>query len=173
MGSNPVFEAVRTVLAVREYEDRPIPGDVLHRIGESGRLTASAGNRQPWHFVFVTDRRSLEELGRLVESGPYISNAAAAIVAAAERDNPIAVSDLSRAIQSMVLTAWAEGVGSNWTGFSGLDSVREYVGLPANYSVAAVLPLGYPLKKLGKGLKKRKPAEAVLSAGRFGNPLLS
>src|SRR5579875_1636638 len=35
-----VFEAVRTVLAVRRYQDRPVPDDVLHRIVEAGQLTA-------------------------------------------------------------------------------------------------------------------------------------
>jgi nitroreductase len=168
---NAVFEAVRTVLAVREYQDRPIPDDVLQRIAEAGRLTASASNRQPWHFVFVTDRQSLEELGRLVRTGPYIAAAAAAAVVAGERGNPIAVSDVSRAVQSMILTAWADGVGSNWTGFTGLDAVREHVGLPDNYNVFAVLPFGYPKRKLGRGLKNRKPAREVLSLERFGNPL--
>ena len=83
--ANAVFDAVRTVLAVREYQDKPIPNDVLGRIAEAGRLTASASNRQPWHFVFVTDRQSLQELGRLVQTGPYISGAAAAVVVAGER----------------------------------------------------------------------------------------
>lgn len=169
--SNAVFEAVRTVLAVREYEDRPIPDDILRRIAEAGRLTASASNRQPWHFVFVTDRKSLEELGRLVRTGPYIAGAAAAVVVAGERNNPIAVSDVSRAVQSMILTAWADGVGSNWTGFTGLEAVREHVGLPDNFEVFAVLPLGYPRRKLGRGLKNRKPTRDVLSAEKYGNPL--
>jgi len=169
--ANAVFDAVRTVLAVREYQDKPIPNDVLRRIAEAGRLTASASNRQPWHFVFVIDRESLQELGRLVKTGPYISSAVAAVVVAGERDNPIAVSDVSRAVQSMILTAWAEGVGSNWTGFTGLDAVREHVGLPATYNVSAVLPLGYPKRKLGRGLKNRKPPQEVYSADRFGNSL--
>lgn len=169
--ASAVFDAVRTVLAVREYDDRAIAGDVLRRIGEAGRLTASAGNGQPWHFVFVTDRQSLQELGRLVKTGPYIATAAAAIVAAGERDNPVAVSDVSRAIQSMILTAWAEGVGSNWTGFASLDPVRDFVGLPDTYKVFAVLPLGYPKRKIGRGIKNRKAPQEVLSAQRFGRPL--
>ena len=122
-------------------------------------------------FVFVTDRQKLQELGRLVRTGPYTAQAAAAIVVGAERDNPLAVSDVSRAIQSMILAAWAEGVGSNWTGFTGHDDVRDLVGLPDSFNVIAVLPLGYPKRKLGKGLKNRKPANEVYSAEKFGNPL--
>lgn len=32
-----VFEAIRTILAVRSYQDRPVPEDVLRRIVEAGR----------------------------------------------------------------------------------------------------------------------------------------
>jgi len=168
--TNPVFEAVRTVLAVREYQDKPIPADVLGRIVEAGHLSASASNVQPWHFVVVADRAELRELGRLVAHGPYIAGAAAAIVVAIEKANHLAVSDASRAIQSMILVAWGEGVGSNWTGFRELESAREHVGLPAKYEVLAVVPFGYPKRKIGLGKKKRKPLAEVASAGHYGTP---
>jgi nitroreductase len=169
--SNPVFEAVRTVLAVREYQDRSIPDDVLGRIVEAGHLSASASNAQPWHFVVVSDRAGLRDLGALVAHGPYIAGAAAAVVVAYEKANPLGISDVSRAIQSMILVAWGDGVGSNWTGFRELDGVRKKVGLPDKYEVLAVVPFGYPKRKLGLGKKKRKPLAEVASSERFGNPL--
>ncbi|HKB34063.1 MAG TPA: nitroreductase family protein [Candidatus Dormibacteraeota bacterium] len=168
--SNAVFEAARTVLAVREYQDKPIPDDVLSRIVEAGHLSASASNVQPWHFVVVRDRAGLKELGGLVASGPYIAGAAAAIVVAYEKANQLGVSDVSRAIQSMILVAWGEGVGSNWTGFGRLDGVRKKVGLPDTDEVLAVLPFGYPKRKIGLGKKKRKPLSAVASAEHYGTP---
>jgi nitroreductase len=168
--ANPVFAAVRTVLAVRQYQDRQIPDDVLDRIVEAGHLTASSVNLQPWHFVVVRDRQGLEELGALLRTGPYTAGAAAAIVVAYQRESRYGVSDASRAIQSMVITAWAEGVGSNWAGFGGLEGVRQRVGLPETYDVLAVVPLGYPAQTLGKGRKKRKPLGEVVSRERYGTP---
>jgi nitroreductase len=105
-----VFEAVRTILAVRQYGEEPVPESVVQRILEAGRLTASAKNAQPWHFVVVQDRATLRQLGALVPTGPYIAEAALALVVAIDR-TPFAVSDGSRAIQSMMLVAWADGVG--------------------------------------------------------------
>jgi nitroreductase len=166
----PVFDAVRTVLAVREYQDRQIPADVLDRIVEAGRLTASSMNRQPWHFVVVRDRQGLRDLGARVKTGPYIATAAAAIVGAYERTSPYGVSDVSRAVQSMILTAWAEGVGSNWAGFGGLEEVRTHVGLPDTYDVLCVIPFGYPARPVGRGKKNRRPLGEVVSAERFGTP---
>ena len=166
--SNPVFEVVRTVLAVREYQEREISDEVLDRVVEAGHLSASSMNLQPWHFVVVRERQALRDLGGLVRTGPYIAGAAAAIVVAHERESRFGVSDASRAVQSMILTAWADGVGSNWTGFGGLEGVREYVGLPDTYEVLSVLPFGYPREAIGRGRKKRKPLAEVASAERFG-----
>jgi nitroreductase len=169
--TNPVFEAVRTVLAVREFSDKPIPEEVMRRIVEAGHLSASSINLQPWHFVLVRDRDALRELGVLVKTGPYVASAAAAVVVAYEKDSKYGISDASRAIQSMILTAWGDGVGSNWTGFGGLEGVRQKVGLPDKYEVLAVVPFGYPKRALGKGKKKRKPLSEVVSSERFGKPL--
>ena len=142
----------------------------LDRAGMAGHLSASAGNTQPWHFVLVTKREGLRELGGLVRTGPYVAGAAAAVVVAYKTESRTGVSDTSRAIQSMILTAWGEEVGSNWTGFGALDGVRKMVGFPDTYDVFAVIAFGYP-KRAVKGKKKRKPLTEVASAERFGNPL--
>jgi nitroreductase len=168
--ANQVFEAVRTVLAIREYQDKDVPEEVIRRVAESGHLSASAGNRQPWHFVVVRDRETLKRLGSLMRTGPYVAGSAFAIVVAYERDTVLAVSDASRAAQSMILTAWGDGVGSNWTGFGGLLEVAKELGIPDSYDVLAVLPFGYPARQVGKGRKNRRPLGEVVSAERFGQP---
>jgi nitroreductase len=70
----------------------------------------------------------------------------------------------------MMLVAWGDGVGSNWTGLTGLENVRQEFGLPDTYDVLAVIPFGYPKRKV-IGRKKRIPFDQVVSAERFGSPL--
>ena len=164
-----VFEAVRTLLAVRQYQERPVPAEVVRRIVEAGRLTGSSQNRQPWHFIVVQDRDTLRQLGALARTGPYIAQAPLAIVVVINRTPP-AVSDASRAIQSMMLAAWADGVGSNWVGPGGLDQVKPLLGIPDELEVAAILPFGYPARPVGKGKKQRKPLAEVAHRERFGQP---
>ena len=163
------FEAIRTLLAVRRYLERPVPETIVHKIVEAGRLTGSAMNLQPWHFIVIQDRETLRRLGALARSGPYIAEAPLAIVVAVEKTG-YAVSDASRAIHSMLLTAWSEGVGSNWVGFGGLDKVNALLGVPGKLDVLAVLPFGYPADKIGRGKKNRKPLGAVAHRERFGQP---
>ena len=164
-----VFDAVRTLLAVRSYQDKPVPEDVIRRVLDAGRLTASGMNSQPWHFVVVQDRDTLRQLGAMARTGPYIAQAPAAIVVAIDK-TPLAVSDASRAIQSMMLTAWAEGVGSNWVGFRGLEEIKSLLGIPDELDLLAILPLGYPAEAVGKGKKERKPLGEVAYRERYGQP---
>jgi nitroreductase len=165
-----VFEAVRTVLAVREYQDKSVPPDVVRRIVEAGRLTGSATNAQPWHFIVVENRETLGRLGDVATSGPYVAQAPLAVVVAMERTR-FAISDGSRAIQSMMLTAWADGVASNWVGFvGGLTGVNPILGIPSTLDVLAVVPFGYPTRRLGKGKKQRKPLSQVAHRERYGQP---
>ena len=168
--TNPVFDAVRTMVAVREYDDRPVPDDVVDRIVEAAHLSASSMNKQPWHFVVISDPEGLRKLAERVSTGRYAAGAALAVAVAVEKDSPFGLSDGSRAIQSMMLTAWADGVGSNWTGFSGMGEVADLLGIPDAYDVVAVIPFGYPKHPATRGNKNRKPLGEIASAETFGNP---
>jgi nitroreductase len=163
------FEAVRTLLAVRSYQDKPVPDAVTRRIVEAGRLTGSGMNGQPWHFIVIRDGDTLRRLGAAASSGRYVARAPLAIVVATEKSR-FAVSDASRAIQSMLLTAWADGVGSNWVGFGGLDNVKALLDIPAALDVLAILPFGYPARPVGRGKKQRKSLREVTHLERFGRP---
>ena len=164
------FEAVRTLLAVRNYQDKPVPEASLRRILEAGRLTGSSMNGQPWHFIVIQNGDTLRQLGSLLRTGHYVSQAPLAIVVVID-PTTYAISDASRAIQSMLLTAWEDGLGSNWVGFGGLDQIKPLLGIPAEVEVFAVLPIGYPRdERLGQGKKRRKALSEVAYREQWGEP---
>ena len=164
-----VFDAIQTMLAVRAYADKPVPADAERCIVEAGWLTGSSMNLQPWHFIVVEDRETLRQLGALANTGPYIADAPLAIAVVIE-PTTYAVSDASRAIQSMMLAAWAEGIGSNWVGFHGLDAAKPVLGIPDSLDLFAIIPFGYPVQPVGKGKKRRKPLATVAHRERFSEP---
>jgi nitroreductase len=162
-----VFDAVRTVLAVRQFQEKPVPEAIVQQIVEAAHLTASASNRQPWHFIIVEDKAMLHQLGALAQTGRYIAQAPLAIVVGMEH-SPLAISDASRAIQSMILTAWSQGIGSNWVGFDNLKHVNPVLGIPEEIEILAIVPFGYPVNAIGKGQKKRKPLSEIAHRERWG-----
>ena len=162
-----VYEAIRTVLAIRSYNPEPLSSEVVHKILEAGRLTASSMNRQPWHFIAVTVREDLETLGEMANTGPYIAEAGFAVAVAIE-PTKFAESDASRAIQSMILTAWEQGIASNWVGFYGLGGAHDFLGIPDDIKLLAIVPFGYSDEISTQGKKQRKPFSEVIHGGRFG-----
>jgi nitroreductase len=165
-----VFDAVRTMLAVRSYRETPVPQAVVRRIVEAGRLTGSAKNAQPWQFIVIENRDTLRQIGALARSGPYVAGAPLAITVAVENTR-FAVSDASRAIEAMLLTAWSDGVGANWAGFvGGVDAIKPLLSMPEALDVLAVLAFGYPATAVGRGKKKRKTLPEVAHRERFGHP---
>jgi len=79
--------------------------------------------------------------------------------------SPYAVSDASRAIQSMILTAWSEGVGSNWVGFQNLEQIKPLLEIPAGLDVMAIPAFRLPCKNFGQGPEK---SQAVGTGGPPG-----
>jgi nitroreductase len=166
-----VYDAVRSVLAVRAYRADPVPEDVLVRILDAGRLTGSGMNAQPWHFVAVQEPSTIAQLAKAAPSGPYLAGAPAAIVVAIDDGkSTMQISDASRAMHSMILTAWDAGIGSNWVGFGRLEAVNAIVVLPADKHVLGIIALGYPAQPAGRGKKNRKPLAEVASRERYGQP---
>jgi nitroreductase len=70
----------------------------------------------------------------------------------------------------MMLAAWADRVGSNWVGFSGMDEVKTLLKVPAPLDAVAIVPFGYPARPIGRGRKQRKPLREVAHRERYGQP---
>ena len=60
-----LYEAMKTLRAVRRLRPDPIPDDVLRRVLQAATWAPSGGNVQPWRIVVVTDGAKKAALGAL------------------------------------------------------------------------------------------------------------
>ncbi len=60
-----LYEAMRTLRAVRRLRPDPIPDDVLRRVLEAATWAPTGGNAQPWRIVVVRDAAAKQALGAL------------------------------------------------------------------------------------------------------------
>jgi nitroreductase len=51
-----------------------------------------------------------------------------------------------------------------------LDDAKRLLGIPDEFDLLAILPLGYPATAVGRGKKERKPLAEVVSRERYGQP---
>lgn len=171
-----VFEAVQQRRSIRAYSEEAVPREKLDKILEAGRLAPSARNTEPWHFVVVTDK----EKRKILSKGTYakfLTQSPVVIVALGDKEASAdwyAV-DVSLAVENMVLTAQAEGLGTCCVGSFDEAEVRQTVKAPDNYEVIVMLPLGYPKKldiasKLLRAVRQRKSLSEIVSMETFDKP---
>jgi nitroreductase len=82
-----VYDAVQKRRSVRAYESTPIPKEALDRVLESARISPSASNRQPWHFIVVTDPEKRKALSKGVFA-KFVQEAPTVIVACGPKTQP-------------------------------------------------------------------------------------
>jgi nitroreductase len=162
-----VFECIRARIETREFKPDPVPEAVLQKILEAGRWSPSQRNRQPWHFIIVQERETLRQLAALAPSGAYLADAPLAIVVVTEGAR-LPLVDGTRAISSMQLVAWEEGLGSCWIGGIDREGVKGLLGIPEACDLITVLPFGYPTDAAKRLRKRRKPLEQMAHLERFG-----
>ena len=172
-----VFEAVQKRRSIRKYLPDPVPRSILKRILEAGRLAPSASNLQPWHFIVVTDPQKRKELsaGRFAK---FIKRCPVVIVGCGNRSvSPKwCVVDTTIALENMVLVATGKGLGTCWIGSFDEVRVKDLLKIPKEFTVVAMLSVGYPwdsLKLTGKAarfIRSRKKIGKIFSAEEFGIP---
>jgi nitroreductase len=163
------LEAIRTLLAVKSYKHDPVSDSAVRTILEAGRLSGSAHNNQPWHFVVVRDPNTRSELGARIPPSRYISDAPVAIGVFIADNDGWGEMDGARAIQSMLLAAWDLGLGSTWTSSPRFgEIVNPLLGVPEEFKFIGFVTIGLPDQPSGKGIKRRKPLSEIAHIERFG-----
>ena len=147
-----VYDAIKKRKSVRAYLDKAVEKEKLTRIMEAARLAPSAGNRQEWRFVVVTDREKREELAVRAAGQRFVGEASVVIACCAETDEHVMQCglesfpiDLAITIDHITLAAVAEGLGTCWIGAFDESVAREILDIPQSIRVVQLLPLGYPV----------------------------
>ncbi len=175
-----LIDKVLSRRSIRAYAKKRIPTPVLNNILEAGRQAPSAGNRQPWHFIAVTD----EEIKQTLSWGRvnwFIRDAPLTIVGCANTDTGNwSIVDTTIALQNMVIAAWAMGVGSCWLGAFKEGDVKQLLNIPDNWKVVALVTFGYPaegenrfpanFQDMRERLTTKKPIEKIVSFNTFQAP---
>jgi nitroreductase len=98
---------------VRVFTDQPVDRATVVNLVEVARRTGSARNRQPWRFVAVDDRPTLQVLATCGAYAGHLASAPCAIVLLSADDGRRDTEfDVGRVAQSLTLAATAAGLGS-------------------------------------------------------------
>jgi nitroreductase len=162
---------------VREFTETPPTDDELHALTEVARWSGSSRNTQPWRFIVIRDP---EMLGRIHEVGipqtRSLATAHAAIAIVLPVTEPDAASnayDEGRAAERLLIGAGMLGLaaGIAWLRPELRQRVGEALGVPGDWFVRTVVPIGHPSEAAKRPKNApgdaRKPASEMIFSERW------
>lgn len=151
----PIHDLLRHRYSTIAFDgDRPLSPATVGSLLEAARWSASCFNEQPWRFIVATKRDAAYSklFACIVEANQaWAKNADMLIISVGKdtftrNDNPNSYGqyDVGQAVTS--LTIQAESMGLRVHQMGGFDKVkaREVFGIPAGFTPAAAIAIGYP-----------------------------
>lgn len=150
------IDNIMTRVSVRSYTSEPVSDEMVEILLRAGMAAPTAMNRQPWAFVVVNDRDTLDKLAAELRYAKMLAEAPLAIVVCAETrvtlkdgtvvENNFWEHDASAAAENILLAANALGLGAVWTAASGdrAEIVRDALGITGTVMPLCVIPIGHP-----------------------------
>jgi nitroreductase len=163
------MEAILTRRSIRQYTSQPVPEQLVKHLLEAAMSAPSAGNEQPWQFVVIRDRQTLDAIPTAHPNAGAAKQAPLVIVVCGDlhlqKYPGLWVQDCSAATQNLLLAARAANLGSLWCGVypeaERVSAIRQLLGLPEHVLPLSLVVIGYPAES--KGREERFDAKRVHS----------
>jgi len=183
-----VLTAIQTRRAYRSLGPVAITAELINELTQAAGLAASCFNKQPWRFVFVYEKETLEKMhGALSKGNEWAYDASMIIAVVAKKDDDCVIKDgreyylfdTGMAAAHLILRATELGLVAH--PIAGFDPVRvkEILEIPEEMTVITLVNVGKHAEKIGprlspdqaKGEKERpprKPPEEFAFHNRYG-----
>jgi nitroreductase len=177
-------ELLRNRRSTRNYQDIPVPVEVIQGMIKESTLAPSAGNGQPWKFIIVNNRDMLKRLSdeskknilahiaanpndyakkyqRMLQNESFnvFYNAPSLIMIVGLSNLKNLYVDCALVACYFMMAATSKGLGTCWVNLGAEihdPKIRSTLGIPDNCTIVAPIILGYP-KRIPPAPKRKAP----------------
>ncbi|MDS0524701.1 nitroreductase family protein [Clostridium sp. SHJSY1] len=147
--------------SIRKYTNKLVEDEKITEILESGRLSPSGNNTQPWNYIVVKSENMKQKIMESSHNQKWMMTAPVFIVSIADIkcrikedisiDDNSPQDDVKRIIRDtsistgyMLLQANNLGLGVCWVAEFTQEEIRPVLNIPSDKYVVGVITLGYP-----------------------------
>jgi nitroreductase len=178
--SSMFYDLIEKRRSIRRFTDKPVAQGQIEKLAEAVLRAPSSRGFNPWQFVFVTDRRLLEQLSKAKPHGSsFLAGAPLGVVVCGNPEiSDVWVEDTAIASVFLHLAAESLGLGSCWIQIrkrrhteeaSSGSYVADLLQIPAPLRVESIIAIGSPAES-----KPSHPPEALqrekVHLQRYGHP---
>jgi nitroreductase len=158
-----LMDIIKGRRSIRKYQEKEVTEEQLNQILESVKWAPSWTNSQCWEVIVVKDPAIKEQLqGTLIKNpstkamvqAPVVLVLCGKLKSSGYYNDQVTTKfgdwfmfDLGIANQNICLTAYSLGLGTVIVGLLDHNKAKEILGVPDDYEVVTMIPLGYPAKE--------------------------
>jgi len=188
-----VYETIEKRRTIRGFT-KGVSEEMLRKLILAGTKAPSAGNRQPWEFIFIDDPKIINQIAeqkyqqnRTIAPRPGATQADVdeaatrqkriyqncSVVAICHKEGFEQAASTWMCIENIALAATAEGLGvvpsCFWNNYQ--EAVEKLLGIPEDYELTTVLLIGVQEGYLGMEYpgRVRRPDFSWLHRNKFGS----
>ena len=159
-----VTDAIHARRAYRSLELVKITPEIVDDLASHAQLMASCFNNQPTRYVFVYERKKLEEMFTALSRGNVWAHQSSMIIAAFTKEEDDCVIrgriyhqfDLGLATATMILRATELGLVAHPIAGFKPKRVREILGIPDEYQVLTLIIVGKKMDSIHPSLSEEQ-----------------
>ena len=147
-----INKSIQNRRSVRVYSDQPVARELIEEIIKAAQFSPTAMNKRAWEFVVLEDQTDKDKLfDSLSAKQEFIKTAPFIIIPLIDNTKSVLpVQDLSIAIENIFIQATELGLGSVWKNVQASEAelIKSAFNIPEDFTLLAVLPIGYPAQEL-------------------------
>ena len=155
--SNPL-DIICARRSIRSYTDESVSEEHVRMLLEATMSAPSAGNRQPWELVVVTEREKLDALADGHPHGKMLYRAPLCIAVCGDParsfpgiEQQYWIQDCCAATENLLIAAAGLGLGTVWLGVHPLvdrqEAIRKTLSIPDHIAPLCLIPVGHPAER--------------------------
>jgi len=140
--------------SIRRFKPGEVSEETVRTLLEVAMAAPSAAGCDPWRFVVIRKRETLNQIAEILPYGKMMAQAAVGIVvcgdieAAHDHQLSYLLQDCSAAIENLLLAVHTLGLGACWLGVhpreNRMQSISQLLNLPTSVVPVSAIAIGYP-----------------------------
>ncbi len=140
--------------SIRRFKPGEVSEETVRILLEAAMAAPSAQACDPWRFVVIRQRETLQKIAEILPYGKMMAQAAVGMVvcgdmeAAHDHQLSYLLQDCSAAMENLLVAVHTLGLGACWLGIhpreKRVQSISQLLKLPATVIPVAGVAIGYP-----------------------------
>lgn len=153
---NQVLEKFKTRRSIRKFSSKVIDEKIIYDILDGSLNAPCAGNLQNSFIIVVNNKEKIKTISQIALQQAWICDAPTVLIVVRDSGyveqmyphdgSRYAIQNTAAVIENILMLSHSYGLGACWVEACENEVLKEFLDIPSNREVDAIIPIGFPLE---------------------------